>query len=112
MDAAEFGDFRVRTMVSLKTPLLNNPKGTLGICYQIYDRPSKYPEPQLDIEVGKGYGFIFENGNYDGFSPMEFCELLEFEKNIFFQYEFTNVIELVNDFHKGIFIFDKFEMIL
>ena len=106
MEISDFKKFQVGTIVSLKVPLLNNPIGTLGVCYNIYDRPRLFPESKLDT-IGKGYGFIFENGWYDGFSPYEVSYMLEFIKNTPLNYKFKSMIYLSEDFGKGCFVFEK-----
>lgn len=74
-------------------PLLGNPAGTPGICYDIYQMYG-FPE---------GASIIFENGRYDGFSEGEQILFLEKIKDVPFHYEFTHVIHLGRDFKAGVF---------
>jgi len=85
---------KVGTVVKLKVYCLRNPAGTLGVCYETYHLGDR-----------EGYGFIFENGEYDGFAPDEVadclaivgtCESCE-------DYEFSNVVRLSMDFEGGRF---------
>ena len=89
-------NIQVGTKVKLSTSCLGNKIGTVGVCYETYN-----------LGEHSGSSFIFENGNYDGFSEDEapffvdttyegFCE----ETSI---YNFTNVIKLSNDFDAGFF---------
>ena len=80
----------VGTVVKLKIPLLNNNKGSIGICCDIYD---------------SGSFFIFENGKFDGFSYDDQYNMLY---NIGFSdqvsnYDFTNVMNLIDHFIAGRF---------
>lgn len=88
-------------LVSLKIPCLGNPVGTIGVCFDDY---------------GDGRQYIFENGEYDGFSLERrvpnskneteldaFLNDLGFHDEEHFQYDFTNVIKLGQDFRKGVF---------
>jgi hypothetical protein len=83
----------VGTTVCLLEPLLGNPEGAVGVCYEVYD-------------IGHvGYSIIFQNGAYDGFSEEEAEKLLEevgFEDSVA-DYDFTNVMRLSEDFNKGVF---------
>ena len=88
------------TIIKLNTNCLGNKPGTIGVCYEEYNIG----------EPGAG-SVIFENGNYDGFSPSEqkdFLEVIGFDNNIS-NYKFTNVIQLSRDFENGKFnsIFKK-----
>lgn len=85
---------RVGTVVKLKRSCLNNEAGAVGVCYEEYD-------------IGhKGFSFIFENGNYDGFSyPDEtdaFLEKVGFSDDVA-GYAFQNVMRLSDDFSRGYF---------
>lgn len=88
--------FVVGTVVTIKTPggLLDNPKGTVGVCYENYET---------------GSSFIFENGNYDGFSIDEQASMLDYvgidEDNT--SYQFKNVIKVSDDFRKGLWKFES-----
>lgn len=85
----------VGTIIKLKRECLFNPKDTKGVCYEVYSR-------------GKGedgVSIIFENGQYDGFSPEEQKELLipiGISENLL-NYKFRNVGQLTEDFRKGVF---------
>ena len=79
----------IGTVVTLKVPCLGNPIGTEGIAYYDY---------------GTGTQFIFENGEYDGFSIEEQDQFLNYSHTIInFSYKFINVIRLSQDFKKGLF---------
>ena len=83
---------KVGTVVCLKQELLDNKQGSIGICYEDYKT---------------GSSFIFENGNYDGFSLEEQISLLKpigNDENAS-KYVFENVIKLSNDFKEGKFNF-------
>lgn len=84
----------VGTTARLKVPLLANPARTFGVCYSV------------DYSLGRpSYGFIFENSNYDGFSPDEveqFLEIAGFDRSVE-NYQFTNVMKLSEDFEHGVF---------
>lgn len=82
----------IGTIVRLKVPLLGNPAGALGVCYETYT-----------LGTRGGSSFIFENGDYDGFSANEQDEFLEFVEASSFRYSFTNVLKLSNDFSNGLF---------
>lgn len=84
----------VGEVVSLKIPCLGNEIGTVGVCYE-------------DYEIGEcsGNSFIFENGNYDGFSQGEqkkFLEHIGFCGDVS-GYRFKNVMWLSKDFQNGYF---------
>lgn len=84
----------VGTLVRLKTAVLGNPIGTLGVCYE-----------QYHLFGRNGFSFIFHNGSYDGFSDSEAVQFLTevgFSPEVA-AYQFTNVIKLCNDFQKGVF---------
>ena len=77
------------TVVKLKINCLGNEPETIGVCYEEYDLG----------EPGAG-SVIFENGNYDGFSPDEqeqFLVKIGFDYNVA-NYQFTNVFKLSQDF--------------
>jgi len=80
----------VGTIVKLKIICLGNSIGTLGVGFNDYMT---------------GVQFIFENGEYDGFSIMEqkaFLEEIGFSKELS-TYKFNNVIQVSRDFHNGVF---------
>ena len=93
---------KVGTICKLKVACLGNAPGTLGVVFNDY---------------GDGFQAIFKNGNYDGFSTapepaafnpdgqaeMEyFLEEVGFEK-LLADYQFTNVIQVCEDYRKGLF---------
>lgn len=82
--------FLVGSVVRLKVELLGNPVGTFGICYNVYQ-----------LGEHQGSMFIFENGNYDGFSPEEQKSMIRLvgQSSELAGYKFTNVIQLINDFN-------------
>ena len=77
------------SIVKLRKDLLGNKAGTVGVCYNTYQ-----------IGNHQGSGFIFENGNHDGFSPDEQLEFLRLvgQSAEIAEYQFTNVIQLSADF--------------
>lgn len=85
---------RIGTIVQLKINCLGNEIGAQGVCYSI------------DYSLGRAsYGVIFENGNFDGFSPEDvelFLKEIGFSSSIQY-YQFTNVIKLSQDFDRGVF---------
>ena len=85
---------QVGTVVTLKVHCLGNRAGSLGVCYE------KYVIGGLE-----GHSFIFQNGDYDGFSPDEVVELLDVVGMIYScaGYQFKNVIQLSRDFKNGVF---------
>lgn len=89
-------------IVKLRYDCLGNAKGSIGVAYEVYTIGDKV-----------GTSFIFENGNYDGFSEDEQHKLLQWmgcDDLIYATYNFTNVMQLSRDFQTGIFnhAFDKF----
>jgi len=87
------------TIVKLKTQCLGNEPGTLGVGFNDY---------------GDGVQFIFENGEYDGFSSKienilrNYSEQTSFLEEIGFdyiisEYQFKNVMQVSLDFKKGLF---------
>jgi hypothetical protein len=85
---------KVGTIVRLKVTCLGNGPGVLGVCYS------------EDNALGRpSYGILFENGEYDGFSPDEIRTFLEeagFCEEIC-SYQFSNVMKLSQDYARGIF---------
>jgi hypothetical protein len=74
--------------------MLGNPVGTLGVAYESYN-----------IGVPGALSFIFENGNYDGFSldeQIQFLEEVGFD-SIVASYQFRCVVRLMTDFRNGVF---------
>ena len=86
---------QVGTIIKIHTPCLDNPAGTLGVCYEVYT-----------IGSDAGFSFIFENGNYDGFS-IDDMEIFRVEPiGICIEvsdYQFQNVMRLSEDFESGLF---------
>ena len=82
---------RVGDVVLLTRTMLGNPIHTVGVCYENY--------------VSGGASFIFENGDYDGFSKEEqkmFLHLVAHDTNLQ-DYHFINVMSLVEDYRCDIF---------
>jgi hypothetical protein len=80
----------VGTVVKLLFPCLGNEAGTYGVGFNDYD---------------DGCQVIFKNGNYDGFSLDEQKDLLlkvGFDYEVA-EYNFRNVMQLSEDFRKGVF---------
>ena len=78
-------------IVLLTRSLLGNDIHAVGVCYEEYG--------------GNSCSFIFENGEYDGFSEEEqklFLYHVDFSEYISV-YEFSNVRRLSNDFYNGRF---------
>ena len=86
---------RIGTVVqTIPAGMLGNNSGTLGVVYEEYN-----------IGDGPGVSIIFENGEYDGFSP---DEQKRFLKEVGFSYEcadyqFKNVMTVSQDFESGFF---------
>jgi hypothetical protein len=69
--------------------------GELGVCFTVYESEGR-----------SGYGFIFETGRYDGFTPDDVEGFLNVTGRIFeavANYQFTNVRQLKADFRAGRF---------
>ena len=84
----------VGSLVRLTVPCMGNAVGTTGVCYDVYNLGGR-----------EGYGFIFENGRYDGFAPDEVTSFLEevgFDPSVS-NYQFENVMKLRRDFDSGEF---------
>ena len=84
----------VGSLVVVKRNTAICDEGEVGVCYELYtlgDRP--------------GYGFIFERGGYDGFSPRDVGAFLELTGVVLTiaSYEFENVSQLKRDFRRGRF---------
>lgn len=82
---------KVGTVVLLTKPILGNPIHTVGFCYETY--------------TNGGASFIFENGEYDGFSEEDqniFLHVIEFSYYLS-DYHFINVSNLCEDYYCGIF---------
>lgn len=75
-------------------------KGEHGIVYEVYQRGTS----------SEGYGVIFQNGLYDGFSPEDVDLILRLTNKHHKQlagYKFHNVLSLMNDYRRGLFNFDE-----
>jgi hypothetical protein len=83
---------KVGTLVKLKCECLGNPPGTVGVCYEEYDLGGDH-----------GSSFIFENGNYDGFSIEDQRLFLERIGHYPLTYVFTNVMKLSEDYNNKVF---------
>ncbi len=80
-----------RCVLKIDLPFINLIKGMRGLCYCCYDD-------------GQTFGFIFENGEHDGFSwndTKKMLRIISGGSELF--YEFTNVMKLSADFTKGLF---------
>lgn len=80
----------VGTVVKLLTPCLGNEIGTYGVGFNDY---------------GDGCQVIFKNGEYDGFGLDEqekFLIKVGFDYEVA-RYRFKNVMQLSQDFEKGVF---------
>ena len=85
---------RKGSIVKLKSELLGNGAGEIGVAYDEYN-----------LGDGPGVSVIFPNGEHDGFSPEEqgkFLERVDFDSKISI-YNFHNVIELSKHFKAGFF---------
>jgi hypothetical protein len=58
---------------------------------------------EYELDGRKGWMFLFENGEYDGFSPEEVKELLLVEEILPLDYKFTSVMHLHRDYRNGVF---------
>lgn len=86
------------TIVHLKVNCLGNKIGTLGVGFNDYI---------------SGCQFIFENGEYDGFSIEKYFEEKQSEQILFLEeigfdkeisnYKFKNVMQVSQDFRNGFF---------
>ena len=82
---------KIGTIVILESELLGNEKKAKGVCYDV--------KPDFELSF-----IIFENGNYDGFSDLEIERFLTVTEEVMdLHYTFKNVIELDQDFKKGVF---------
>lgn len=86
--------------MKVKNSVLKNPKGKIGIVYEVYQLGNDH----------QGVSVIFSNGAYDGFNTKEIKWFLEYHDQLpDFTYEFTNVMKLARDFNLGLFPFDKIQ---
>ena len=82
-------------VVTLTTPCLGNKPGTRGI---VFNRYSAFDDDGWGVQI------IFENGEYDGFSPEEQDSFLNFETSDvpdYRNYIFKNVMQVTKDFNTG-----------
>ncbi|MDO9000999.1 MAG: hypothetical protein Q7W45_14625 [Bacteroidota bacterium] len=84
----------VGTIVKLKRECLDNPPGTRGVCYEIYDRG----------KGEEGVSIIFENGKCDGFSlkDREILFPIGISEDLM-NYKYENISKVNADFWNGIF---------
>lgn len=83
------------TIAITKMALLNCKIGAYGVCYEHYHIGSE-----------SGWSFIFENGDYDGFSSDDVNNILHLpgvQCNELLDYEFSNVMRLAKDYRQGVF---------
>jgi len=86
----KMNNLTVGTVVRLQVPCLGNEAGTLGVGFNDYE---------------DGCQFIFENGDYDGFSLEEqenYLEFVRIEPSLI-NYKFINVVQVSRDYQDGIF---------
>lgn len=100
-DLCEFEEEKPKVMIGqkwrLKVGMLGNKAGVDGYVFEEY--------PSLN---GTGIQIIFPNGNYDGFSPAEQENFLEFVETVpkYTSYNFRNVMQVSDDFRMGYWKFD------
>ena len=84
----------VGDVVRCTVDILGNEAVSKGVVYEIYN-----------IGEGAGVSVIFENGEYDGFSPTEQVQLLERIRHSpdLAGYQFKNVITVYEDYVNGVF---------
>ena len=85
----------VGSLVVVKRNTAICDEGEVGVCYELYGTPDQ-----------PGYGFIFEQGGYDGFSPRDvetFLELTSVVLPSIAAYVFEDVGQLKRDFRRGRF---------
>ena len=85
----------VGSLVVVKRSTAICDEGEVGVCYELYGTSDQ-----------SGYGFIFERGGYDGFSPEEVDVILDVTGVVLpsiASYEFESVGQLRRDFRRGRF---------
>lgn len=86
----------VGDLVVVRMPCLGNPAHAPALVVEVYEL-SRRP----------GYGLLFPNGAYDGFSPKDLHLWgVSFRASLgppFSRYKFTNVMRLTKDFRAGMF---------
>ncbi len=75
------------TVVRLKDHLLREEAGTIGVCYDRYV-----------LGEYTGHAFIFQGGNFDGFSDEDITRFLDVIGQYPITYNFTNVMTLSRDY--------------
>ena len=88
-------DIDIGTLVIAKRPFLQCQIGAFGVCYERYH-----------LGNTPGWSFIFENGDYDGFSAddVRFALYLpDAHSQHLAHYNFRNVVQLQKDFDGGVF---------
>lgn len=86
--------------VTLKTPMLGNPVGTIGFVFNEY--------PDFDGSDITGKQIIFENGNFDGFSAIE-QELYLMMGDVISDYSmfiFKHVMQVNQEYRDGFWDFE------
>ena len=87
---------KMGTIVRLKTVMLGNPVGAVGVVFNEYK--------DFDDPAHTGVQVIFQNGRYDGFSHFEQTAFLE-DTNVKYQkgenYIFTSVMQVDMDYKHG-----------
>lgn len=88
----------VGTIVTLSIPSLGNPAGTRGVCYLRFVTGE-------NLWARPAWAFVFQNGNYAGFSRAEVSEMLTQVgyDAVLMNYRFKDVGQLDQDFRNGIF---------
>jgi len=87
--------FKEGDLVNVKVSFIGN-EPQKGFVYETY--------PDFDDKEKTGASIILENGaDLGGFSTSEQENYLEYIKSTGVEYEFTNVIQLANDYDKGVF---------
>lgn len=89
--------YYVGYIFKLKKPCLNNPEGTIGVCYETYQ--------DFDVSSRQGISIIFPNGSYDGFSYKDqelFLDWVGYPLDAsLYDYKFENVLKVEKDFRDG-----------
>lgn len=94
---------QVGSLVKLTRPCLENPEGTVGVVYEVYERRcrSEHDTDRYGVSV------LFPNGGHDGFSGVEQDLLLshvgETSDPRVRTYQFRHVVRLRDDFENGFF---------
>lgn len=89
------GNISVGSLVTAKRDSGVCRAGEVGVCYDVYQQGSR-----------PGYGFIFERGGYDGFSPDDvkmFLDVTGLVSGEMSGYHFRNVGQLDADYRAGRF---------